>query len=149
MRKELEYHRVDADKIEQVKDLVEQIASGEEDEETVNAALDELGKITGKQHSQTEFAEYWGWTDLDSIAEQAFADSPFVNDLTREELIEIIAIMKEATINCEDSKMVYYEELLHKSLPLTDVFAYIDLEEDDAQIADKMLAAAKENVILL
>ena len=149
MRKELEYRRVDADKIEQAKDLIEQIASGEEDEQTVNAALTELGRITGIQHNLAEFAEYWGWTDLDSVAEQAFVDSPFVNDLTREELIEIIAIIKTATIDCEDSKMTYYVELLHRSLPLTDVFSYIDLEEDDAKIADKMLAAAKSNVILL
>lgn len=149
MRRELEYHKADTGKIEQAKDFIEQITSGEADEETVNAALAELGKITGRQHSQTEFAEYWGWTDLDSIAEQAFVEPPFVSDLTREELTEIIAIIKKATINCEDNRMMYYEELLHKSLPLTDVFSYIDLEEEDVKIADKMLAAAKSNVILL
>lgn len=149
MRKELEYRKADSGKIDQAKDLIEQIASGEKDEETVNAALTELGRITGRQHSQTEFAEYWGWTDLDSIAEQAFVDPPCVNDLTREELIEMIAIIKKAMIHCEDSRMMYYEELLHRSLPLTDVFACIDLEEDDARIADKMLTASKSNVILL
>ena len=149
MRKELEYHKADASKIEQAKELIEQIGSGEEDEETVEAALTKLGKLTGKRHSQTEFAEYWGWTDLDSIAEQAFVYSPFVSDLTREELIEIIAILKKTMVNCEDSKMMFYEELLHRSLPLTDVSSYIKLEEDDAKIADEMLAAAKNNVILL
>lgn len=72
MRKELEYRRADKGEIERAKDLIEQIASPGEDEKTVEAALNELDELTGRQHDQTEFAEYWGWTDLDSIAEQVF-----------------------------------------------------------------------------
>lgn len=149
MRKELEYRRADRDKIERAKDLIEQIASPGEDEKAVQAALNELDELTGRQHDQTEFAEYWGWTDLDSIAEQAFVQPSYVSDLTREELIEIIEIMKRAMVNCEDSEMMYYEEILHKSLPLTDVIGHIDLEKDNAQIADEMLAASKSGVIML
>ena len=57
--------------------------------------------------------------------------------------------MKRAMVNCEDSEMMYYEEILHKSLPLTDVIGHIDLEKDNAQIADEMLAASKSGVIML
>ena len=149
MRKELEYRKADRDKIERAKDLIEQIASPGEDEKTVQAALNELGELTGRQHDKTEFAEYWGRTDLDSIAEQAFVQPSFVSDLTREELIEIIERKKKAIVNCDDSEMMHYEEILHKSLRLTDVLGHVDLEKDNAQIADEMLAAAKSGVILL
>ena len=147
MRKELEYHEPDRQKLERAKDLIEQIANKEGD---VEAALAELGRITGQQHEEMEFEEYWGWTDLDDIAEQAFAGAaPYINDLTKEELIEIIAILKETMIKCEDSKTMFYMELLHRSLPLTDVLSFIGEEEDNGKIADNMLAAAKNNVILL
>lgn len=146
MRKALEYHKPDRKKLEYAKDLIEQIAEQEGD---VEVALAELNKLTGGEHAATEFAEYWGWTDLDSIAEQAFVDAPFVNDLTKEELIEIIAILKETFVSCEDNKSLFYEELLHRSLPLTDVQSYILLEEDNDKIAENMLSAAKSNVIML
>ena len=45
--------------------------------------------------------------------------------------------------------MMFYMEMLHRSLPLTDVLSYIGEEEDNGKIADNMLAAAKNNVILL
>jgi hypothetical protein len=72
-----------------------------------------------------------------------------VPDLTRAELEEIIAIIQDCCITLDDNKMIYYEELLHKSLPLTDVSSYITVEETTSEIADKMLRAASEGVILL
>lgn len=145
MRKELEYHEPDKTKLETAKTLIDSIANGEGDTEK---ALNELGKITGKRHSQTEFAEYWGWTDLDTIAQQALMEPPCVRDLTRDELIEIISITREAMTD-SDSKMTYYMELLHKSLPLADVLEYIMRSDDCEKIADDMLLAARQGVILL
>lgn len=145
MRKELEYHEPDKTKLETAKTLIDSIANGEGDTEK---ALNELGKITGKQHNQTEFAEYWGWTDLDTIAQQALMEPPCVRDLTRDELIEIISITREAMTD-SDSKMTYYMELLHKSLPLADVLEYIMRSDDCEKIADDMLLAARQGVILL
>ncbi len=145
MRKELEYHEPDKTRLETAKTLIDSIANGEGD---IEKALNELGKITGKQHSQTEFAEYWGWTDLDTIAQQAFMEPPCVRDLTRDELIEIISITREAMTD-SDSKMTYYMELLHKSLPLADVLEYIMRSDDCEKIADDMLLAARQGVILL
>lgn len=145
MRKELEYHEPDKTKLESVKTLIDLVANGEGNMET---ALNELGKITGKQHSQTEFAEYWGWTDLDTVARQALMEPPCVKDLTRDELIEIISMIQEAMTENE-SKMTYYMELLHKSLPLADVLEYIMRSDDCEKIADEMLLAARQGVILL
>lgn len=145
MRKELEYHEPDKTRLETAKTLIDSIANGEGD---IEKALNELGKITGKQHSQTEFAEYWGWTDLDTIAQQALMEPPCVRDLTRDELIEIISITREAMTD-SDSKMTYYMELLHKSLPLADVLEYIMRSDDCEKIADDMLLAARQGVILL
>lgn len=145
MRKELEYHEPDKTKLETAKTLIDSIANGEGDTEK---ALNELGKITGKQHSQMEFAEYWGWADLDTIAQQALMEPPCVRDLTRDELIEIISITREAMTD-SDSKMTYYMELLHKSLPLADVLEYIMRSDDCEKIADEMLLAARQGVILL
>ena len=145
MRKELEYHEPDKTKLETAKTLIDSIANGEGD---IEKALNELGKITGKQHNQTEFAEYWGWTDLDTIAQQALMEPPCVRDLTRDELIEIISITREAMTD-SDSKMTYYMELLHKSLPLADVLEYIMRSDDCEKIADDMLLAARQGVILL
>ncbi len=76
-------------------------------------------------------------------------EPPYVPDLTRAELEEIIAIIQDCCITLDDNKMIYYEELLHKSLPLTDVSSYITVEETTSEIADKMLRAASEGVILL
>lgn len=145
MRKELEYHEPDKTRLETAKTLIDSIANGEGD---IEKALNELGKITGKQHSQTEFAEYWGWTDLDTIAQQALMEPPCVRDLTRDELIEIISITREAMTD-SDSIMTYYMELLHKSLPLADVLEYIMRSDDCEKIADDMLLAARQGVILL
>ncbi len=61
----------------------------------------------------------------------------------------MIERIQKAAITCQDNEMMYYEEILHKSLPLTDVDGYIRCDKDSAQIADEMLAAARSNVISL
>ncbi len=48
-----------------------------------------------------------------------------------------------------ESKMTYYMELLHKSLPLADVLEYVMRPDDSEKIADEMLSAARQGVILL
>ena len=115
-----------------------------------NKTLKKLSTLTGKKHNAAEFAEYWGWTDLETLVEMTVTpEPPYVPDLTRAELEEIIAIIQDCCITLDDNKMIYYEELLHKSLPLTDVSSYITVEETTSEIADKMLRAASEGVILL
>ena len=96
-----------------------------------------------------EFAEYWGWTDLDSRARiTLMTEPPCVSDLDRSELEIIIGIIKEAFLSGEDDKGEYYIELLQKSMSVPDVMDCILSGLDVKAIADKILSA-KNNVIFL
>lgn len=147
MRKELEYHKVNKTKLKQVKDLIEQIA---QKKDNVKEALCKLHEITGKEYKESDFYEYWGFMDLEDFAKLiSVQEPPLVRDLTREELIEIIETMEKALIDVDESKLWYYEELLHKSLPLSDPINYITLEDNYEKIADNMLQDAKRSIIYL
>ena len=147
MREILNYPQVDRKKLEKVKNLVESIAASNGD---CSHTLSELGHITGKNHTQMEFAEYWGWTDLDTLAEKTLAaEPPCIRDLTKDEIKEIVSIIKKCMVSLDDNKAEYYMELLHKSLPLTDVVDYIELEEDEETIVNHMLRASSSSVIAL
>lgn len=148
MRKCLEYPQIDREKLDVVKKLIDSIAdhaNGDYSQE-----LSELNRITGKEHSILNFFEYWGWTDLDTLAEQALTpDPPCIRDLSRDEIEAIVRILKDAIISLDDVKTEYYEELLHKSLPLSEVQKYIRLEDDEGVIVNRMLRASSESVIFL
>lgn len=147
MREILNYPQVDRKKLDKVKKLVESIAEPTGD---CGHDLSELSSITGKNHTQMEFAEYWGWTDLDTLAEKTLiAEPPCVRDLTKDEMKEIVSIVKNCIVSLDDNKAEYYMELLHKSLPLTDVERYIRLEENEETIVNNMLIASSSSVIVL
>ncbi len=57
--------------------------------------------------------------------------------------------MEKALIDVDESKLWYYEELLHKSLPLSDPINYITLEDNYEKIADSMLQDVKSSIIYL
>ena len=148
MREILNFPPKRQEQFENVKRLIDSIA------EKVNAdcsmELAELSQITGKQHNAIDFAEYWGWTDLDSLAEITLTpEPPCIRDLTRNEIEEIITMIKECLMIGEENKAEYYLELLHKSLPLANVIDYIMSEEDITKIAENMLLAATNSVITL
>ena len=148
MRNVFDYPRIDRSKIDTVKHLIDCIAKG--GNQNFQQDLQQLNRITGKTHTETEFFEYWGWTDLDALAEQALLpEAPCVRDLSKEELQQIISVIKAAMLALDDHKAEYYMELLHKSLPLADVQRYIRLEDDNETIAGNMLNAAARSVILL
>lgn len=148
MREVLNYPQIDTSKMETVKKLIENIAKKTDGDDS--RELMELNRITGKTHSAMEFFEYWGWTDLDTVAEMALtAEPPCIRDLSRDEVKEVVSIIKPCLISGEDSKAEYYMELLHKSLALTDVLRYIRFDEDEETIADNMIRASSESVIAL
>ena len=66
MRKVLEFPQIDEQKLEFVQELIDSIA--EKVDEDCRGELNRLNGITGKEHTAVEFAEYWGWTDLESLA---------------------------------------------------------------------------------
>ena len=140
MRKILQISQLNEDDIGKVSKVIDTIANNV-DKDCRNE-LNELQSLTGKLHSVEEFAEYWGWTDLDSLARiTLMPEPPCVSDLDRTELETIIGIIKKAFISGEDDKGEYYTGLLHKSMSVPDVMDY-------KTIADKILSA-KSNVIFL
>ena len=66
MRKALEFPRIDEGKLDAVEALIAAIADKEPG--TAGAELEDLAALTGKVHTDVEFAEYWSWTDLDTLA---------------------------------------------------------------------------------
>lgn len=147
MRKILEIPPINENDIDKVSKVIDIIANNL-DKDCTNQ-LNELQSLTGKSHSVEEFAEYWGWTDLDSLAKiTLMPEPPRVSDLDRSELEIIIGIIKESFLSGEDGKGEYYIELLHKSMSVPDVMNYIMSGQDVQAIADKILSA-KNNVILL
>ncbi len=147
MRKILEFPPINENDLEKVKKIIDIIADNLDRD--CSKELDELRSLTGKLHSVEEFAEYWGWTDLDSLARISLTpEPPSVSDLDRTELETIIGIIRESLISGEDNKGKYYEELLHKSMCIPDVMSYIMSGQSVETIADSMLLA-KNNVILL
>ncbi len=147
MRKILEIPPINENDIDKVSKVIDIIANNL-DKDCTNE-LNELQSLTGKSHSVEEFAEYWGWTDLDSLAKiTLMPEPPRVSDLDRSELEIIIGIIKESFLSGEDGKGEYYIELLHKSMSVPDVMNYIMSGQDVQAIADKILSA-KNNVILL
>ncbi|MCD7992021.1 MAG: hypothetical protein LUK37_09715 [Clostridia bacterium] len=149
MREILNYPPIEKTKLETVKTLINSIAEAAPDE-NCSRELSELNRITGKLHEAIEFAEYWGWTDLDTLAEKVLtAEPPYINDLTKDEIAEIVSMTKTCLLSGEDNKADYYMELLHKSLPLTDVMRYIMSEKDEETIVNDMMKAASNSVIIL
>jgi len=147
MRDILNLPEIDRSKLEDVKQLIDDIA---ENVGECNEKLSALEHITGRKHDAMEFAEYWGWTDLDTLAEAALMPTPpCVRDLTMEEVAELVTIIKEGFEMGEDAKVEYYKELLHRSLPLSDVLRYIMSGDSAEDIAERMIQAAKSAVIIL
>lgn len=148
MRKELEFPGIDESKIARVSKLIDFIA--ENGTEDYCKELTELNRITGKNYNGIEFAEYWGCTSLDVISRQALVpDPPYIRDLSKNEIIEMIILIKSHFENGEDLEAEYYAELLHKGLPISNAFDYALLEGQPEQIVDKMLEDSRNSIIYL
>lgn len=138
MREILEFPKINENDISKVEELIDIIA--ENLDMDCSDELNELQKITGKNHEIFEFAEYWGWTDLSSLAKITLTpEPPVVSDLKREELEEIIEIILEAFVNDQEDRIRYYAELIHKSLGIVDVMRYTMSDDEPKVIADKIL----------
>lgn len=110
MRKILEIPQLNENDIDKVSKVIDMIANNA-DKDCGNE-LNELQSLTGKQHSVEEFAEYWGWTDLHSLAGiTLMPEPPCVRDLDRTE-IESRKLLQDCTTtiqrtnrSLEDKKM--------------------------------------------
>ena len=148
MRDILNFPQIDHQKLDAVKQLIDSIAENQNGDNS--HALNELSRLTGKKHEASDFAEYWGWTDLEDLAKMALTpDPPRVADLTKEEITELVSVIRSCLISCEDNKAEYYIELLHRSLSLPNVMNYIMSGEDEAAIVNNIINAAANSVIAL
>lgn len=148
MREALNYPQIDKQNFEIVKNLINRIAETAPNGDYTKEII-ELNRITGKSHEAIEFAEYWGWTDLDTLTEKVLtAEPPRICDLSKNEIEEVVSIVKTCLIS-DLNKAEYYMELLHKSLPLTNVRSYIMSGKDTATIVKDMIIAASNSVIAL
>ncbi len=147
MREELIFPQVDLQNLNKVIELIDSIAENPGD---CGALLEQLSGLTGKTHDAMEFAEYWGWTDVESLAKAVLTpEPPCVRDLSQKEIEEIVGMVKESFIMCDDAKGEYYVELLHRSLALPNVMDIIMSERDVTKAAEKIVCAAKSSVICL
>lgn len=116
MRKALEFPQIDEGKLDAVEALIAAIADKEPG--TAGAELEDLAALTGKAHTEVEFAEYWSWTDLDTLARLTLApEPPCVPDLSREELVELVEIIQHCSVTGREWAMRYYTALLRRSSP--------------------------------
>ena len=138
MRKALEFPRIDEGKLDAVEALIAAIADKEPG--TAGAELEDLAALTGKVHTDVEFAEYWSWTDLDTLARLTLApEPPCVPDLSREELVELVEIIQHCSVTGREWAMRYYTALLRRSLSLPNVMDFVASGEDVEVIAEKLL----------
>ena len=111
MRKALEFPRIDEGKLDAVEALIAAIADKEPG--TAGAELEDLAALTGKVHTDVEFAEYWSWTDLDTLARLTLTpEPPCIPDLSREELVELVEIIQHCSVTGREWAMRYYTALL-------------------------------------
>ena len=140
MRKALEFPRIDEGKLDAVEALIAAIADKEPG--TAGAELEDLAALTGKVHTDVEFAEYWSWTDLDTLARLTLTpEPPCIPDLSREELVELVEIIQHCSVTGREWAMRYYTALLRRSLSLPNVMDFVASGEDVEVIAEKLLQA--------
>ena len=142
MRKALEFPRIDEGKLDAVEALIAAIADKEPG--TAGAELEDLAALTGKVHTDVEFAEYWSWTDLDTLARLTLTpEPPCIPDLSREELVELVETIQHCSVTGREWAMRYYTALLRRSLSLPNVMDFVASGEDVEVIAEKLLQAAR------
>lgn len=140
---------IEEEKLQQTMELISEIADLYENGSTEDEILilkQELEQLTGKTDIDTRaFAEYWGWTSLDTIARSLLMPEPQKQNLSNEEIKAIVINICECRYS--ESENNYYIKLLKMETGLINLSDYIyypdnvglkrDAEPDE--IADKIL----------
>lgn len=142
---------IDRTKLDEVKELIDKAAEllessrGERTPE-LDRIESRLRELTGRPDLDAgEFAEYWGWTSLESFAEMVLMPIPKKSGLSDEELTEIIAKICKAEYT--EAEIDYYLKLLESETGLDNVSDYIyypdevglDMQADIPEIIAKIL----------
>jgi hypothetical protein len=80
--------------------------------EPAGAAIAAFKEMTGHDYDFSDFAEYYGWRDVEDFAKEAARPvRPRVPDITRDELVEIVRRLQAA-----DPETDYYLRLLQANV---------------------------------
>jgi hypothetical protein len=117
MRKELKANMETAKKLyPKIKELIEKYTeycdeNGDEENIEYKKLENKLHEITGKDISQYNLWEYWEEEGLEPLAFRIALPEPnIVNDITKEELTEIVKIIKEDIFKENDTDDEFIQE---------------------------------------
>ncbi len=121
---------IDKTKLPQVKalfDLFEQLLKTNTYNDELKKEFDKINnslfQITGNNINIMDFAEYWSWTDLDTVFEIILTPKPQKCNLTDEEISEIIYKIFNAEYGEAESR--YMESLLELETGLFNISDYL------------------------
>jgi hypothetical protein len=142
LRPELLPPPVDPQRIAEISREIERISGLPYRSEPAEAAIAAFNEMTGHDYDASAFAEYYASRDLEDFAQEAARPAhPRVNDITRDELVEIVRRIQAA-----DPETNYYLRLLDANVARPDVGGLIfyppaELRNASAeQIVDTALA---------
>ncbi|MNW59008.1 hypothetical protein D3C74_369040 [compost metagenome] len=100
-------------KIEQIELLIE---SGK----TAIGEIEEFNRLTGREYDEYYFLNYWRSISLDDFVDESSQPYPVkLNDITRDELIELVRRIKDIETYGNDT--VYYLEVLKANMSMPDI----------------------------
>lgn len=95
--------------VNQLEALIHQVVDGLEEGRNCDALVAEINTLSGQNYKAEFFFELYGWTGEREAAEAAAkGPAPLIDDLTRDELIAIIADFREIV----EPNSTYFMELL-------------------------------------
>lgn len=172
VRKELQPPSINEELLPVVEELIESIAvklenecidinekdeiSFEDDEiaKEVNEKCEKLKELTKKDVQLIEFYHYWNHISLEDIASEfLLPDPPSLNDITLEELSEII----EEFFTMEHIELfheTYYIKLIEKNFRLSGISDYIfypdskGVDDNPSAIAEKIIEDSKNPPVI-
>ena len=133
LRKELEPINRTEEYKGMLKSKIEQIEMLLEADQNVTDEIEEFNKLTGRSYEKDYFLNYWRSISIDEFIEDACnAFSKKVNDITKEELIEIVRRIKDMETYGNDT--VFYLEVLKANIimpGITDLIFYKNLSPEE------------------
>jgi hypothetical protein len=114
LRESLLARTPDPDLVAKLKALCDEIVHRVENtQEDCSALLDEIGQLSGCRFDETYFRTLYGWASHDDFARLvALGSPPRVEDITRDELIEVVTLILSSPFPLRD----YYVALFNRNV---------------------------------
>ncbi|MEV6866008.1 bacteriocin immunity protein [Streptosporangium subroseum] len=148
LRSELLPPPVDHQRLDEICSEIEQISDVIARGGPADDAVAAFNERTGHEYTPLDFAEYYGWRDLEDFAREAARPAwPKVPDVTRDELVEIVC-----RIVANDPEADYYLRLFEVNVPhpqAADLIFHPPAELQDAPSEAIVEAALSYRAIVL